>query len=160
MQSMASELNMYESQVSEHKMDIERLQKELQEVKKKYYMQKKKELVQKYGDSVCESACDMCACARLLHRHVIFTLRIAGRRIGPLHRAWLHQYKPRLTCPNLLEVDLTSSHLKRWLHRVKCVLIYDPLLQYGHQLRHRYYGCGCMRGAGWEGFLSYSSCTH
>lgn len=44
---MASELNMYESQVSEHKMDVERLQKELQEVKKKYYMQKKKELVLK-----------------------------------------------------------------------------------------------------------------
>ena len=40
---MASELNMYESQVSEHKMDIERLSRELQEVKKKYYFQKKKE---------------------------------------------------------------------------------------------------------------------
>ena len=42
-QSMASELNMYESQVTEHKMDIDRLQRELQEVKKKYYLQKKKE---------------------------------------------------------------------------------------------------------------------
>ncbi len=40
---MASELNMYESQVADHKMDIERLSRELQEVKKKYYLQKKKE---------------------------------------------------------------------------------------------------------------------
>ena len=40
---MASELNMYESQVAEHKVDIDRLQRELQEVKKKYYLQKKKE---------------------------------------------------------------------------------------------------------------------
>ena len=44
---MASELNMYETQVTEHKMDIERLGHELQEVKKKYYLQKKKELAQK-----------------------------------------------------------------------------------------------------------------
>ena len=47
MQSMASELNMYESQVAEYKMDIDRLQRELQEVKKKYYLQKKKEHHQK-----------------------------------------------------------------------------------------------------------------
>ena len=40
---MASELNMYESQVAEHKMDIDRLQRELQEVKKKYYLQKKRD---------------------------------------------------------------------------------------------------------------------
>ena len=46
-QSMASELNMYESQVAEYKMDIDRLQRELQEVKKKYYLQKKKEHHQK-----------------------------------------------------------------------------------------------------------------
>ena len=45
---MASELNMYEAQVAEHKMDIERLSRELQEVKKKYYLQKKKEHLQKY----------------------------------------------------------------------------------------------------------------
>ena len=44
---MASELNMYESQIVEHKMDIDRLQRELQEVKKKYYLQKKKEHNQK-----------------------------------------------------------------------------------------------------------------
>ena len=44
---MASELNMYETQVTEHKMDIERLEQELQEVKKKYYLQKKKEHIQK-----------------------------------------------------------------------------------------------------------------
>ena len=47
MQSMASELNMHESQVAEYKMDIDRLQRELQEVKKKYYLQKKKEHHQK-----------------------------------------------------------------------------------------------------------------
>ena len=39
---MASELNMYESQVSEYRMDIDRLQREMQEVKKKYFLQKKK----------------------------------------------------------------------------------------------------------------------
>ena len=43
MQAMASELNMYESQVSEYKYEIERIARELQEVKKKYFMQKKKE---------------------------------------------------------------------------------------------------------------------
>ncbi|XP_003384298.1 PREDICTED: cilia- and flagella-associated protein 58-like [Amphimedon queenslandica] len=47
MKSMASELNMYETQVAEHKMDIDRLERELQEVKKKYYLQKKKEHIQK-----------------------------------------------------------------------------------------------------------------
>lgn len=44
MQSMASELNMYESQVSENKVEVERLSRELQEVKKKYFLQKKKEM--------------------------------------------------------------------------------------------------------------------
>ena len=34
---------MYESQVSEYKFDIEKLNKELIEVKNKYFMQKKKE---------------------------------------------------------------------------------------------------------------------
>ena len=43
LQGMASELNMYESQIAEHRMDIERLQHELQEVKQKYYLQKKRE---------------------------------------------------------------------------------------------------------------------
>jgi len=43
MKGMASELNMYESQVSEYKYEIERIARELQEVKKKYFMQKKKE---------------------------------------------------------------------------------------------------------------------
>ena len=49
-QSMASELNMYESQVAEHKMDIDRLQRELQEVKKKYYLQKKKDHQQRLAN--------------------------------------------------------------------------------------------------------------
>lgn len=44
MKSMASELNMYESQVSENKVEVERLSRELQEVKKKYFLQKKKEM--------------------------------------------------------------------------------------------------------------------
>ena len=43
LQSMASELNMYEAQVSEYRMDIDRLQREMQEIKKKYFLQKKKE---------------------------------------------------------------------------------------------------------------------
>lgn len=40
---------MYEAQIVEHKMDIERLERELQEVKKKYYLQKKKEHNQRYN---------------------------------------------------------------------------------------------------------------
>ena len=39
---MASELNMYESHVSEYRMDIDRLQREMQEIKKKYFLQKKR----------------------------------------------------------------------------------------------------------------------
>lgn len=46
---MASELNMYESQIVEHRMDIDRLQRELQEVKKKYYLQKKREHTQRWA---------------------------------------------------------------------------------------------------------------
>ncbi len=49
---MASELNMYESQVAEYKMDIDRLQRELQEVKKKYYLQKKKDHQQRLAHRV------------------------------------------------------------------------------------------------------------
>ena len=49
---MASELNMYESQVTENKMDIDRLQRELQEVKKKYYLQKKKDHQQRWASCV------------------------------------------------------------------------------------------------------------
>lgn len=45
---MASELNMYEAQVSEYKYEIERIARELQEVKKKYFMQKKKEQQNKW----------------------------------------------------------------------------------------------------------------
>ncbi|XP_064383730.1 cilia- and flagella-associated protein 58-like [Halichondria panicea] len=52
MKCMASELNMYDSQVSEHKMDIDRLQRELQEVKKNYYLQKKKEHQKRERDRV------------------------------------------------------------------------------------------------------------
>jgi len=42
-QAMASELNMYESQVAEYKFEIERLSRDLQEAKKKYFTQRKKE---------------------------------------------------------------------------------------------------------------------
>ena len=45
---MASELNMYESQVQEYKYEIERLARELQDVKKKYYTQKRKEQQVRY----------------------------------------------------------------------------------------------------------------
>lgn len=56
-QSMASELNMYESQVAEHRTDIDRLQRELQEVKKKYYLQKKKEHTLRYVHTVYPGGC-------------------------------------------------------------------------------------------------------
>ena len=46
-QSMASELNMYESQIQEHKFEIERVSRELHDVKKKYYSQKRKEQLTK-----------------------------------------------------------------------------------------------------------------
>ena len=45
---MASELNMYESQVQDYKYDIERLSRELQDVKKKYFLQKKREQQQRF----------------------------------------------------------------------------------------------------------------
>lgn len=47
MKRLASELNMYESQSSEYKYEIERLARELQDVKKKYFHGKKKEQQQK-----------------------------------------------------------------------------------------------------------------
>jgi hypothetical protein len=43
LKSLASELNMYESQISEYKFETDKLNKELSEVKNKYFMQKKKE---------------------------------------------------------------------------------------------------------------------
>ncbi len=58
---MASELNMYESQVAEHKMDIDRLQRELQEVKKKYYLQKKKEHTLRYTQRSRQISNHQCA---------------------------------------------------------------------------------------------------
>jgi len=47
MKTMASELNMYESQVQDYKYDIERLSRELQDIKKKYFLQKKREQQQR-----------------------------------------------------------------------------------------------------------------
>ena len=47
MKAMASELNMYQAQVSESKYEMERLTRELQEVKRKYYEQKRRETLQK-----------------------------------------------------------------------------------------------------------------
>ncbi|KAI9328553.1 hypothetical protein BDR26DRAFT_54242 [Obelidium mucronatum] len=41
--ALASELNMYHSQVNEYKFEIDRLTRDQQELKKKYYEQKKKE---------------------------------------------------------------------------------------------------------------------
>merc|ERR1712216_974263 len=43
MKAMASELNMYQAQVSEFKYEMERLTRELQEVKRTYYEQKRRE---------------------------------------------------------------------------------------------------------------------
>ena len=56
MQGMASELNMYESQVQEYKYEIEHLARELhvQDVKKKYYTQKRKEQQQRLVSSESE----------------------------------------------------------------------------------------------------------
>ncbi len=44
---MASEVNMYESQISEYKFEIDKLNKELTDCKNKYFMQKKKEHLMK-----------------------------------------------------------------------------------------------------------------
>ena len=61
---------MYESQVSEHKYEIERLARELQEVKKKYFMQKKKEQAAKYASASCCAAssplCSLVVTSQLL----------------------------------------------------------------------------------------------
>eukprot|EP01039_Chlorochromonas_danica_P004974 gene4974-5462_t len=43
LKAMASELNMYQAQVNEHKYEEEKLSRELAEMKKKYYQQKRKE---------------------------------------------------------------------------------------------------------------------
>ena len=43
MKAMASELNMHQAQVNEHRFEIERLTRELQDVKRKYYENKRKE---------------------------------------------------------------------------------------------------------------------
>jgi len=43
MKAMASELNMYQAQVSESKYEMEKLTRELQDVKRKYYEQKRRE---------------------------------------------------------------------------------------------------------------------
>ena len=44
---MASELNMYQVQVSEYKYEIDRLNKELTELKRKYFEGKKREQLEK-----------------------------------------------------------------------------------------------------------------
>ncbi|XP_019635813.1 PREDICTED: cilia- and flagella-associated protein 58-like [Branchiostoma belcheri] len=56
LKSMASELNMYDSQNSEYKYEIERLARELQDVKKKYFMQKRKEQQQKERERALQQA--------------------------------------------------------------------------------------------------------
>ena len=47
MKAMASELNMYQAQVSESKYEMEKLTRELQEVKRRYYAQKRRETLQR-----------------------------------------------------------------------------------------------------------------
>jgi hypothetical protein len=49
MKAMASELNMYQAQVAEHKFEIERLLRELGEVKKRYFEHKRREQQQQQG---------------------------------------------------------------------------------------------------------------
>ncbi|KAJ3239477.1 hypothetical protein HDU81_005921 [Chytriomyces hyalinus] len=61
--SLASELNMYHSQVNEYKFEIDRLTQELQELKKKYYEQKRRERddrlkKQRYGDTAAGGGAD------------------------------------------------------------------------------------------------------
>jgi chromosome segregation ATPase len=48
LKSMASELNMYEAQVAEHKYEMSRLSREMEEVKKKYFFQKRREQQQRF----------------------------------------------------------------------------------------------------------------
>ena len=72
---MASELNMYESQVAEHKMDIDRLQRELQEVKKKYYLQKKKDHQQRLAIIII-------LLYRMSHNSMIYVYRERDRAIA------------------------------------------------------------------------------
>ena len=43
MKAMASELNMYQAQINEHKFEMERLTRELQDMKRQYYEQKRRE---------------------------------------------------------------------------------------------------------------------
>ena len=52
MKAMASELNMYQAQVSESKYEMERRTRELQDVKRKYYEQKRRETLRSTNDSV------------------------------------------------------------------------------------------------------------
>ena len=47
MKAMASELNMYQAQVTEYKYEIERLSRELADVKRKFFEQKRREQLQR-----------------------------------------------------------------------------------------------------------------
>lgn len=94
---------MYESQVSEYRMDIDRLQREMQEVKKKYFLQKKKEQSLRYSLLVLSSAFND------IFSHLI------ERRIGHWHRVWaLLSFQPtEQSYLALLEGDSTLSSLRR-----------------------------------------------
>merc|ERR1711998_772323 len=52
MKAMASELNMYQAQINEHRYEMERLTRELQDVKRKYYEQKRRETLAKERERV------------------------------------------------------------------------------------------------------------
>lgn len=54
MKRLASELNMYETQSSEYKYEVERLARELQDVKKKYFQSKKNEQKQREKERAME----------------------------------------------------------------------------------------------------------
>ncbi|XP_062501507.1 cilia- and flagella-associated protein 58-like [Corticium candelabrum] len=52
LKSMASELNMYEDKVAEHKLDMSRLTREMEDIKKKYFQQKRREHQQREKERV------------------------------------------------------------------------------------------------------------
>ena len=53
---MASELNMYQAQVTESKYEMERLTRELQDVKRKYYEQKRRETLHRERERASQLA--------------------------------------------------------------------------------------------------------
>ena len=115
-QSMASELNMYESQVVENKVEVERLSRELQEVKKKYFLQKKKEMSVKWVVVIL-----------IFYAYGYWLCGIIGRGRELLFRQWHHLLcrHRSLICHGLQEAALTwNKHKEHQLNYVVLRLIY------------------------------------